>query len=1675
MLQDINRQSKGINLDVSPEDQPKGTGRYRKNMVNNQVEGAYLLSNELSNEQCKALPVNTTLVNSCYINNNEHVVFLVTDDGVSEIGVIKQNCDYQSLVTNECLGFSTQYPIDSSFRLRLGCERTIYFTQENKPPRVVILDKLSSFYTKEYFDWDCIKGEKPDFVGEKWDCEKFNLIRNYKTPCFKDAVVETGGVLPSGSYNAGVLYSDSNLNKTNPIYSSQTINIYNDNETKSYFGIQGSSNIASDPLSGQYPTNKRITFYMDNLDDNFTYYHLLFFEASSGTGEVTKVYLSPQIPISQNEFTVDGNFSGWTTVSQDDISFDKLDISSATHIDQIENKLILADIKERDINYCDFQRFASKICATYKINEIDALSTENHGDPKCPETPFDMMSLLRDEVYAPHIVYEFDGGGVSPAFPIIPRGKDYFPCTSKKIVKIVQKNCLIVKSVWDKTQSSCKGLKYSIKYTVNGVEFNKAGKIGLDEDTITIYCGSPLDVISVLDFAYQPINAACTDPQIDYFFITKKETVIIDPGEPGNNCNDVEGHDSQVITEWIPDMEFIIPKSQEDEYNLLPDSQKLQKWQVYNTARKGVDNSGDFGYYECRNSMYPMRKTCDNSDYWGFDACGKKVEGNIRWFRTPGTDIEPLTRKEIVNTETTIFKIQVTLSPAFPITPPPSIDVTFHYKEKGVSKVIQKTFTNLLPVKNYTYDMGEYNGPPSDITNIVVSFSPSSPDVKIKGFVVKKITSETKVKLRILGFEFNNIQYPHPSIVGHHFVIAKREQQNKTVLDKGLTGKLKENNKYLTFSYFTRGNNSQKSNWLWLPNYLYKNQIDKPDTLKVESKWNFINKSIDEYSYDQPGGNLKDVDILIGNRQQYYGDEEALPQSNYYPNKYASLNAIAFDNTYRSPLQTINLSQTNKILVADTTEYIPNYGNDIAYVSLKVNRDVYCNLDSLVLQRMHNCVLKNTSPNIVFGGDTYIVPFEPINVLFREFYEDFLDDFLKILFIAAAVTVVVLTLGAGTPGAVAIAGAINSALALGIGSGAIATAAIVAGVIGVTAQAITGIVNAYKDSLLSELAQDSEIDNEVSYVGDFIAYAGERLDGIWIESDMNLALRLNENHACGKVYNTSNFSNFAEYLKDKILYFDANENSWISKQIICPESYRYNPDYSRLNMQSVYFPLDITYDCCSKCKNEFPHRVYASEQSFQEEFSDNYRRILPNNYIDIQGNTGKITDLFTKSNTLYVVTPECTYAILPNIQERTTNQIVSFLGTGDFFAIPPRKLSDDNTGSVGSIDKWATLKTKFGVFTVDQHENKVYLFSSAIEDISKKGLVNYFKQNLRPVFQNEFKDLFGYDYPFANNPIHNFGTGVHSTFDYENSRFIITKIDYRFTAGAKKEVTLFSKGFKNEQLFFDDRIGMDGNPINKWTILKNGEYEVIEFSNKDYFENLSFTMSFSMLTGEWTSWHSYLPYKYIYDQSKFISLIKEDNIIWKHNSKGRTGSFYGKNEPSVFEYVINNNPLVSQMTESLIVQAKVQVYDPVTREYKEVNNKFFDSLIAYNSRQTTGKQGFIIKDDSENKEDYLTNTIENSFGNIIINRTEFDWAINDLRDYRIDYDNPIFTSDWEAIKDEFPIDKVLNSSTIDFNKDWTELGVLRDKYLILRFETKNDTDTLFLIKYQVNFNSQSPH
>jgi hypothetical protein len=229
----------------------------------------------------------------------------------------------------------------------------------------------------------------------------------------------------------------------------------------------------------------------------------------------------------------------------------------------------------------------------------------------------------------------------------------------------------------------------------------------------------------------------------------------------------------------------------------------------------------------------------------------------------------------------------------------------------------------------------------------------------------------------------------------------------------------------------------------------------------------------------------------------------------------------------------------------------------------------------------------------------------------------------------------------------------------------------------------------------------------------------------------------------------------------------------------------------------------------------------------------------------------------------------------------------------------------------------------------------------------------------------------------------------------------------------------------------------------------------------EHFINNSWTMSYSVKKGKWTSFHSYLPKLYLYDHDHFYTQIHNDNKLWKHND-GLFQTFYDEYYPFIIDYVALNSPVTTS------------VYDDIefitTASKNNIDQRFvtFNKLIAYNSRQSTGELMLKAIDDDP-KDSFLNELITEESGSIIVRKKNKNWRLNDLRDYVNNYDEELFTSNWEDIKDKYFIDKVVNTNVIDANKAWYELEPLKDKYLRVRliFDDINLNDIKLISNFTV--------
>lgn len=399
--------SNGLNKDRLFQDGNDIT--FALNGIRDNHEGGRIeYQSEPGNEVSASLPAGYIIAGSIY-GQNEEVYIFSTNGTLSEIGLFKQ--DGYTTLANLDLGFSLEYPITGEYRVRNGCERTIYWCDGFNSDYWFNIDKPNDFKTAGLFDPNKFK-HVPVILPIDIDLVSVN---------------DSGGILPLGSYYFQPEIMDSN---GNVIYSGeispQTI-IYDDNQNSNYYNIDGGLNIEQyDPAIGGIPiTNKSITLQFSKLNTSYSYLRINVFRAINGTQVLDAHTVATLIPISGT--TVQWTYQGYNTSAGDfpiDVSeklIDNITYQSAYVSEQVQNRYVRANLKQDSKDYSNYQQFASTITMKWVAKETEVVNSKAEGNPKNPSTYWYNKGFQGDEVYAPGIVYLHDDGIISPVFPLIGR------------------------------------------------------------------------------------------------------------------------------------------------------------------------------------------------------------------------------------------------------------------------------------------------------------------------------------------------------------------------------------------------------------------------------------------------------------------------------------------------------------------------------------------------------------------------------------------------------------------------------------------------------------------------------------------------------------------------------------------------------------------------------------------------------------------------------------------------------------------------------------------------------------------------------------------------------------------------------------------------------------------------------------------------------------------------------------------------------------------------------------------------------------------------------------------------------------------------------------------------------------------------------------------------------
>lgn len=197
-----------------------------------------------------------------------------------------------------------------------------------------------------------------------------------------------------------------------------------------------------------------------------------------------------------------------------------------------------------------------------------------------------------------------------------------------------------------------------------------------------------------------------------------------------------------------------------------------------------------------------------------------------------------------------------------------------------------------------------------------------------------------------------------------------------------------------------------------------------------------------------------------------------------------------------------------------------------------------------------------------------------------------------------------------------------------------------------------------------------------------------------------------------------------------------------------PQNPAYNDSYSYLQSLESYLPLPFNYEYCKDCIESFPYRIYYSEMDNSEDQSDKYRLFRPNNYTDLPGETGTITDLFINFNQLYARTVNSIFHLPTRPQQLQSNEASIYIGTGEVFSVPAQQLKTSENAFGGGLFFKARTTTEYGTVYVDDISGRVFLLTNQLNDLSQLGLRNFFQNNGRVSFLDQFYSFTGDAYPF---------------------------------------------------------------------------------------------------------------------------------------------------------------------------------------------------------------------------------------------------------------------------------------------------------------------------------------
>ena len=1458
---------------------------------------------------------------------------------------------------NCCLNFDIDYPIYATYRVD-QCETRVYFVQKNNPPRYLSLEFP--------LNRDAC-GEAQDCGGKKLvtkkTCKELNIFPDTCHPKITPTRVSNGGQLKAGNYQFAIAYTDEE-----------------GAELTDYFDFCQPIPIFEKKLTNltDYQTNYAITVQINHKVNIFDYFNLVVAETiQAGT---TNYHLIGRYRV-QKQYLVDSIvYTGEYKSTFSSISpLVRTPYYKNGGIIENQNDILMVADLEKEYQY-NFQPFANKLKLLWETVKMP------HGDKwdySNPEVVHMFRTYQRDEVYAFGIKFKLKTGKYTEVFHIPGRAK--------------------------------------------------SAALG---DTSTV-----------------PTTST------DYFI---EEGDCIDVAAPKENWEiyNTAGQGNVFISNTPTELE------------------KQFSCAIFN------DKRGEFAYWESK-ELYPC-----NEEIWDKDAYGNTLSGNpIRFHKFPDSlvshihdglhsagnvypsfsktsNIFPIGVRVDADAFNNLLNTLTIANPGNPSVPFYAKDLICGFELVYATRVGHKS----IVAKGLLYDVGSYktndgskeyyypNYPFNDI-NWRGTNAHTDPYLRTSGDWYKRQDRRNKnedtSEFNHFGFVSDNIiNYKHNRFTFHspdtHFSYPKigSELKLETLEIGSVLGHFVEVDEHSKIKLYTDKVQTVsnllsillniKDYRIMTENYFQDKemfaQLIERFTPKVNFAWQYNGVAKYNGYLTIPNSGHKRRSIKFGN----YAPSEILnfgQGENPFHNRYRETSVyLSLDTSFnhhhsniidnsrytadahnKSLPTDVDDSRTTRAYYGSVKVYRPNqYGplTNLRYLSTGYSIDININpnnglgqmqetyypafggdtfINAFALKRKHAFFRQNLAgkpddipfnyylfPNL--GYPSYFYGYNAAAQDIEAVLKDQLDDFIIWAIAGLAIAAAAAVFGDG------------------IAAGEIAFAAFTTGIKLSTLNVVSDLLASTKPYVF--LDKDETFSNtwlSIGVGGTYFYYKGMiylfsyGLPIFFVESDVNVDFRHGRNDKEENFYGAKELGEVPdEWLQE------------VNVPIKYDNFYHYNSTYSAQNVINPNFPYNENYPELY-CETDLYNRVVYSDPAGKYGKGDPWLNFRRGNFYDFPKTHGRLIALNGVENgKVYARFENNTKVYNSIITLDSNNPIAMEIGDASMFRQKPIEMSTADIGYLGSQHK-AFIKTTHGGFWVDARRGHVYqVTSGGIDEISLKGSMQWFKENLPFKILKDFPG-----FPVDNNYK---GIGITLGWDERFHRVFLTKLDYRV-----KEQYIGLITYENKKFYFNDT--------------------EIEFADLTYFENHSFTISYSVLLKSWISFHSFLPNAYVSFIDHFQTITQTGT--WNHNLSPLTyQTYYNRFYPYIIEYAVNNAPnthMVNSVTYNQDIHKYYNRNDYYSLgSYNDKNTPNFTKAIVYNKEQISGLINLIPQIPNDARQRLLYPRVSKFGTEVLLTKKDLKNTFNGFWDSTNNKENfqTLFSTKWTDLSADYPIDKVVNPKAV---------------------------------------------